>query len=82
MIYAEHAWKTNPKGEPLAKYFNENQWNATGEIRRFEDGKQILYNHAGWIATEAPQLVEPEPAPEPLKATPAKKVARKRKTKK
>jgi len=80
MIYAEHEWKTNPKGEPLAKYFNEKQWSATTPVKRLVDGKFVTNHNSGWIATEAPTLVDPDPPPEPLKKTIPKKTTRKRKS--
>ena len=78
MIYAEHAWKVNRQGEPIAKYFNDRVWNATGSVKRLVDGEMVLYPNSGWIMVEEAT----EEAPKPLKKTESKKTTKKKTTKK
>ena len=78
MIYAEHAWKVNRQGEPIAKYFNDRVWNATGSVKRLVDGEMVVYPNSGWIMVEEAT----EEAPKPLKKTEAKKTTKKKTTKK
>ena len=70
MIYAEHAWKVNRNGKPLAKYFTERQWDATRDVRVKENGEVVVHHNGGWVMTETG---DPLPEPKPLKKTVQKK---------
>ena len=72
MIYAEHKWKVNRRGEPLAKFFTERQWDATRDVKVKENGEVVVYHNGGWVMTETGEEL---PTPKPLK-----KVAQKKKT--
>ncbi len=87
LIYAEHAWKVNREGEPLAKYFNESQWNATQPVRQLISGELVAFPNSGWVATQTPTAPENDIPDEPLeKVKPTikkttRKTTRKRKAK-
>ncbi len=87
LIYAEHAWKVNQEGEPLAKYFNESQWNATQPVKQLISGELVAFPNSGWIVAQTPIPLEDDVPDEPLEKIAAvtkkstRKTTRKRKSK-